>query len=177
MILHFVNLYRASVLEAKSDVSGNASELALHYKVEIAKYIFLLAINVTECIGLVAYEASVLATSLYSNFDIFGNCTTGDVHNTEFPLIILNPIGGVLESIGSIGFVGLLFSFSLVICLMKYLDTTYHDINGKLMPVIKYILSLSCFIGIALIVAGFVPQLFLLQILSEPVINLFLFLL
>ena len=50
-IIHFVTLYRNYVEDAKTDLFDNCAELALHYKVEIVKYTFMLVINNTEMGG------------------------------------------------------------------------------------------------------------------------------
>ena len=80
-----------------------------------------------------------------------------------------------LKVFESIGFVGLLFSLSLVICLTKYLDGIYHSNDHKPLQYIKYFILVSGCIGIILIVLGSVPQLSIFQILLEPVINFIYF--
>ena len=168
MIVHYTRLYHECLEEAELDFAGN-SELALHYKVEIVKYLFLLAINVTEFMALIAYQISIISYSVAASFDIFGNCTEGDIHNSEFNIIILNPIAAAFSSIV---YVGIQFSLSLVICLMRYLDVMYHDINGKPMLSMRYVILVSGCIGVILIVTGFIPQLFLVQVVFVPIINL-----
>ena len=56
MLMHYVRLYRECMKEANTDILGNASELALHYKTEIVKHVFMLVINANEPIVVLALE-------------------------------------------------------------------------------------------------------------------------
>ena len=164
-ILYFVRLYRESMEESKTDIFGNSSEAALHYKVEIVKYFFLLIISIIEICSFGMFESSFLVISLDHNQII--NCTIGTIYNTDLK-VIANPIAAVFLSLGN---AATIFSLALVICLMRYLDVKYHDVNGKTFPFIRCMLVVTSLIGVALIVAGSVPQLFILQKMLYPVVN------
>ena len=153
-------------MEANTDILGNASELALHYKTEIVKYAFMLAITVIESIAVLTCELGFWISSIPTNYQTIDNCTTGDIYDFDNFRVIANPIIAVATSTGEAGF---LFSLSLVICLMKYLDVVYHDIYGEPFEHVRSFLLVSCLIGIFLIITGSIPQLFILQKLTEPV--------
>ena len=173
MILYYTRLYRESIKEAKTDILDNSLELALHYKAEIVKYAFLLAINVIESIGLITYHLTALIPISAPIDKIINNCTTArDIYNFHNYRLIPDPITTVTTAVGELS---LLFSLSLVICLMKYLDVTYHDIHGKSFQYIRKFLLVTFLVGIFLIITGSIPQLFILQKLSELSINLVLF--
>ena len=156
-ILYFVRLYRESMEESKTDIFGNSSEAALHYKVEIVKYFFLLMISIIEISSFGMYESSFLVISLDHNQII--NCTIGTIYNNDFE-VITDPIAAILTAIGNASSV---FTLAPIICLMRYLDVKYHDVNGKTFPFIRCMLVVTSLLGVALIVSGSVPQLFILQ--------------
>ena len=164
-MLYFIRLYRESIEKAKTDILGNSSELAVHYKVEIVKYAFLLTINIIEVSAMVMFG---LGNSLARrNNSITNNCIGKENYNKEIDLIG-NPVRFLFLSFAKIG---LLFSLSVVICLMKYLDVTYHNINGKPFRFIKSFLLILSLICLALIVTGSVPQLFILHEFFEPIVE------
>ena len=169
MIMYYVRLYRECIKEVDTDIFGNASELALHYKAEIVKHAFMLAINTIEFIVVLTFELGFWISSKYQKID---NCTAGVGYNLEAFKVIGDPIAAVTTSFVEAGF---LLSLALVICLMKYLDVIYHDIHGEPFKCISRFLLLSCLFGFFLIISGSIPQLFILQKLSEPVINLIYF--
>ena len=169
LIVYYVRLYRECMKEANTDIFGNASELALHYKAEIVKNVFMLAINTIEFIAVLTFELSFGISLIPSNYKRINNCTTGGIYNFDDFRVIANPIAAVATSFGKAGF---LMSLALVICLMKYLDVIYHDIHGKPFKYVRRFLLVSSIFGILLIIAGSIPQLFILQKLFEPVIIL-----
>ena len=168
-ILYFIRLYRESMEEAKTDIFGNSSELAVHYKVEIVKYAFLLAINIIELSAAVLY--GLFSSLPLRNNSTKNNCTIGD-YNMEFVDLIGNPIKLFFSCLAKMG---LLFSLALVICLMKFLDVTYHNINGKPFRFIKSFLLITSLIGVVLILLGSVPQFSIVQRLYEPIIEFIYF--
>ena len=171
-IKYFNNLYRESVKEANTDSLVNSPEAALHYKVEIYKYVFMLAINVTEMIAIVMYALSVMLSSYGAHYNIFSNCTTGKISNSFFESSIANSIVTFFQSLSG---AGLMFSLALGICLMKYLDDTYHNINRKPSKFIKRIFLVSCLVGFILIATGSVPQLDIFKKIYDPIIQLVYF--
>ena len=151
--------------EAKTDIFDNSLELAVHYKIEIVKYAFMLAINIIEVSAMVMYG---LGNSLARrNNSITNNCIGKENYDLEIYLIG-NPVRFLFVFLAKIG---LLFSLSVVICLMKYLDVTYHNINGKPFRFIKSFLLISSLIGLSLIITGSVPQLFILHEFYEPIVE------
>ena len=152
---YFIRLYRESIEKAKTDIFGNSSELAVHYKVEIVKYVLLLAITIIE-VSAVAMYGLFRSLPLRNNARI-SNCTIEDSYNREFSDLIGNPIKLFLSCLAKIG---LIFSLALVICLMKFLHVTYHNINGKPFRSIKSFLLITSLIGVVLILPGSVPQFF-----------------
>ena len=164
-ILYFVRLYRESMEKSKTDIFGNSSEAALHYKVEIVKYFFLIMISIIEIYAFGMFESSLLVISLDHNQ--INNCTIGTIYNIDLQFIA-DPIAAVVLSLGN---ASLVFSVALVICLMRFLDVKYHDVNGKTFPFIRCMLVVTSLIGVALIVAGSVPQLFILQKMLELIAN------
>ena len=168
-ILYFIRLYRESMEEAKTDIFGNSSELAVHYKVEIVKYAFLLAINIIEISAMVMYGlGSHSMTRQNKSTRIISNCTIGNTFNIELHDLIGNPIAKIFLSFAQ---ADLIISMAPVIYLMKYLDVTYHNINGKPFRFIKSFLPISSLIGLSLIVTGSVPQLFILHEFYEPIVE------
>ena len=155
-MLYFIRLYRESMEEAKTDIFGNASELAVHYKVEIVKYAFLLAINIIEVSAAVMY--GLFSTLPLRNNSTKSNCTIVDSHSIQLSDFIGNPVELFFLCLAKMG---LLFSLALVICLMKFLDVTYHNINGKPFRFINSFLLITFLIGVVLILPGSVPQLFI----------------
>ena len=165
MIMYYVRLYRECMKEANTDIFGNASELALHYKAEIVKYAFMLAINVIEFFAVFALELGFGISLITSNDHKIGNCTTEVINNFNI-LAIAVPITAVATSFGIAGF---LFSIALAICLMKYLDVIYHDIHDKPFKYVRRFVLVSCLVGIFMILTGSIPHLFILQEIFEPV--------
>ena len=168
-MLYFIKLYREKIEEAKTDILGNSSQLAVQYKVDIVKYMFLLTINVTEMSGMVMYGlGSHFLTRRNTSNRTISNCTIGNTFNIELHDLIGNPMAKVYISLAQAEF---LISIALVICLMKYLDVAYHNINVKPFRFIKSFLLISSLIGVVLIVTGSVPQLFILHEFCEPIIE------
>ena len=91
------------------------------------------------------------------------------IYNTELHVVIGAPIEAVFISVGH---VGLLMSLALVICLMKYLDTIYHNINEQPVKFIKIFMTVSCVAGVLLLIAGSIHQSFVLEMLISPIILL-----
>ena len=172
MIMYYVRLYRECIKEANTDILGNASELALHYKTEIVKHAFMLAINTIEFIAVLTFELGFWKSLISSDYQKVYNCTTGSIYNFEDFRVMADPIAGVATSTGQAGF---LISDTLVICLMKYLDVIYHDIHGKPFKFVRRFLLFSCLIGIFWIITGSIPQLLILQKIFMPVITLIYF--
>ena len=167
MILHLVNLYRKSVESAKNDdIFNNYSELALHYKVGIVKYAFLLAINITEISSLIIYISGLGLTHV-NPLNATSNTCLGKISNVELYVVIGTPMEAVFISVGH---VGLLMSLALVICLMKYLDATYHNINVQPVKFIKIFMTVSCIAGVLLFVSGSIHQSFVLERVAYPII-------
>ena len=164
-ILYFVRLYRESMEESRTDIFGNSSERALHYKVEIVKYLFLIMINIIEITSFGMYEISFLFFSLDHNQ--INNCTIVTIHNSDLQAIA-NPITTVFTDLGNASFI---FTLALLICLMRYLNDKYHDINAKTFSFIRRMLVITFLLCIALFVTGSVPQLFILQRLFDLVIR------
>ena len=156
-ILYFIRLYHKSIEESRTDTLGNSSELALHYKVEIVKYCFMLVINFIEASTCGLFAISMLVTSLDPFHNQINNCTIGDIYNPEFRVRPITIIFTAVVNAASI------FSVALLICLMRYLDIMYHDINGKTFPFIRRILVITLLIGIAMMATGSVPQLFIIE--------------
>ena len=128
-ILYFVRVYRETIIKVKTDILGNNSEKALLHKVEIVKYMFLLAINVIEVSVALIDELRLWMSHTQQNNATINNCLNGSaISNTDFQFIIGNPIAVVFMSVGR---VGLLLTIVLGICLMKYLDSTYHNVNDQ----------------------------------------------
>ena len=172
-ISHSIRLYRESVKEANTDALVNSPEAALHYKVEVHKYVFLLGISISEMIAMMMYLLSEDYSRIYYNHNVINNCTSGRISNFDLELLLIKPIAAVLVAIVEIA---LLFSHVLGICLMKYLEAKCHNIKSEPFEFIKYILLSSCLVGIFLIlIPGSVPQLFLFQILYESIIQLVYF--
>ena len=172
MIMYYVKLYRECIKEANTDILGNASEQALHHKTEIVKHAFMLAINIIEFIAILAFELGFGISLIPLNYEKFDNCTTGNVYNLYVYRVIANPIASAATSFGTAGF---LFSISLVICLMEYLDVIYHDIHSKPFKYVRRFLLVSFLVGISLIITGSIPQLYILQELFGPVIMMIYF--
>ena len=168
-IIHFVTLYRKSVEDAKTDLFDNCAELALHYKVEIVKYAFMLVINTTEIGGWLIYASGIGLANLSPTNTTINNyiikIETTDLHVIGTPEV-------VLISVGQVGF---LLSVALVTCLMKYLDAAYHNINNQSLKSTKIILLISCVIGALRIITGSIRQLFILEKLIYPIITLIYF--
>ena len=171
MIVYYVRLYRKCMKEANTDILGNASELALHYKTEIVKYAFMLAINAIEFIAVLTLESG-FGFSLITNYEKFDNCTETNIDNLYDFRVTANPFAAVPNSFGEAGF---LFSLALVTCLMKYLDVIYHDIHGNPFMYVRRFLLVSCFVGMFLIITGSMSHLFILQEIFEPVITMIYF--
>ena len=180
-IRHLVLLYRECIEKANTDPFGNFLEAAHHCKVEIHKYTFLLIMNVTEFGAIQIYALGAALAFTRQPDDILDssrfhipNCTTKFVHfnNIMIEAMIANPSVCILLSIGQ---AGLLFSMALGICLMKYLDVKYHDIYGKTARYIRMFLLVSIVFGIFLIIAGSVPQLIMIKIVVEPILQLIYF--
>ena len=170
-IMYFINLYRKSINSARNDILNNYTELALHYKVEIVKFAFLLAINITEISSAIIYTLGVRLTVITPNnatISIFSS----KIYNTDLHVIIGTPMEAVFTSVGNAGF---LMSLALVTCLMKYLDATYHNINNQSLKSTKIILLISCVIGVLLIITGSIHQSFILERLIDPIIKLIYF--
>ena len=167
MIVYYVRLYRECIKEASTDIFGNASELALHYKAEIVKYAFMLAINAVESIAVLTLEVGFSITLIPSNYEEIDNCTTGSIHSFVDFRVIADPIAAVAISFGE---AELLVSLALVICLMKYLDVIYHDIHGEPFKYVRRFLLISCLVGVFAIIIGSIPYLCILQEIFEPVI-------
>ena len=168
-ILYFVNLYRKSMESAKNgDIFNNYSELALHYKVGIVKHAFLLAINITEISSLIIYKFGLGLTHV-NPLNATSNTCRRKISNVELHVVIGTPMKAVFISVGH---VGLLMSLALVICLMKYLDTTYHNINEQPVKFIKIFMTISCIAGVLLFVSGSIHQSFVLERLVYPIILL-----
>ena len=172
MIMYYVRLYRECIKEVDTDIFGNASELALHYKAEIVKHAFMLAINVIESIAILAFELGFWTSTTPSNYQKIDNCTTEVMYNLDVFRVIRDPIAAAATSFGEAGF---LLVLALVTSLMKYLDVVYYDIHGKPFKCVRRFLLVSCLFGIFLIISGSIPQLFILQELFNPVINLIYF--
>ena len=182
-IRHLVSLHRKCIEKANTDPFGNFLEAAQHLKVEIHKYIFLLALNVTEFGAMQIYalgavptftrQPEVILNSISERFQI-PNCTTEFVHfnNLMIDAMTSNPSVSILLAIGQ---AGMLFSMALGICLMKYLDVKYHDIYEKTARCIRVFLLVTVMLEICLIIAGSVPQLILIQKVVEPILQLIYF--
>ena len=169
-IIHFVNLYKKSVEDSKTDLFNNCAELALHYKVEIVKYTFMLALSNNEIGGFLMFIIGVGLTNLNPTNATSYNCTNR-IENTD-----LHVIGTPIETVFiSVGQVGLLLSLAIVTCLLKYLDAAYHDINNQSLKSTKIILLISCVIGALRIITGSFYQSFILERLIYPIIMLIYF--
>ena len=172
-IIYFVRLYRQAVKTANTDMFGNSSELALHYKVEIIKYLFLMIINIIEMSTILIDEFGLELAHSKSNNPTTNNCTMGSaLYNSDFNVIISKPIAGAFITVGQ---VGLLLSITLVTGLVKYLNTTYHDINAQPLKAIMINISVSCVIGVLLFITGSVRQLYIFERLIYPIILLVYF--
>ena len=172
MIMYYVRLYRECIKEANTDIFGNASELALHYKAEIVKYAFMLAINVIELIAVLAFELGFWTFAKPSTYQKMYNCTTESIFKLDDFRLTAVLIAAVANSFGEAAF---LLSLSLVICLMKYLDVIYHDIYGKPFKYVRRFLLISCLVGVFAIIIGSIPHLFIFRMLSYPLINFIYF--
>ena len=170
-IWYFVTLYRKSVESAKNDILNNYTELALHYKVEIVKYAFLLAINITETSSVLIYILGLGLTDVTRTDATISNCSN-KIYNIDLHIITGAPMEAVLLSVGRVGF---LMSLALVTCLMEYLDATNHNINNQSLKSTKIILLISCIIGVLLIISGSIHQSFILERFIYPIIILIYF--
>ena len=179
-IKQFVQLFRDSMKKAKTDPFGNSLEKAHHHQVEIVKYAFMLLINVAEFAAMQIYALGcTMAISFQSyhmdnssNQNAVHECTAELTHfySVDMLLILENPIISIIISIGQVAF---LFSISFQICLLRFLDSSYHN-KGNLTQ-LKYFLTITALTGILMIVSGSVPQLLILQKLVEPPILLIYF--
>ena len=170
-ILYFVNLYRKSIDSARNDILNNYTELALHYKVGIVKYAFLLAINITEISSAIIFLLGVGMTVVNSTNATISNCYS-EIYNIDLYVITGTPMEAVFSSIGHAGF---LMSLALVTCLMEYLDAAYHNINNQSLKSTKIILLISCVIGVLLIITGSIHQSYILERLIYPIVLLVYF--
>ena len=172
-IIYFVRLYRKAVEKTDADMFGNYSELALHYKVEIVKYLFLVIINIIEMSTILIDQFGFELAHSKSNNLTANNCTMGSaLYSSDFNVINSKPIAGVFITVGK---VGLLLSIALVTGLVKYLDATYHDINVQPLKAIMINISVSCVIGVLLFITGSVRQLYIFGRLIYPIILLVYF--
>ena len=158
-IMYFVTLYRESVETANNDTLNNYTGLALHYKVEIVKYIFLLTINITEISSVLIFLFGVVLSGVNPTNATVSNCSS-KIYNTDLHVFIGIPMETVFISVGH---VGLLYSLALVICLMKYLDATYRNINEQPVKFIQIFMTVSCMVGVLLFIAGSIYQSFILE--------------
>ena len=171
MIMYYVRLYRECMKEANTDIFGNASELALHYKAEIVKYAFMLAINTIESIAVLTFELSFCISLIPLNYEKINNCTTKSISKFDGFRFIADPIAAVVSSFGEAAF---LLSLALGMCLMKYLDVIYRDIHGQPFEYVRRFLLISCLVGVLTIIES-IPHLFIFRMLSDPLINLIYF--
>ena len=167
-IQYFVTKYRKYVESAKNDILNNYTELALHCKVEIVKYAFLVTINITEVSSLIIFIFGLGQTHVNLNNTTSNTCHSR-IYNTELQVISDTPMKAVFISVGHVGF---LMSLALVTCLMKYLDATYHNINEQPVKFIKIFMTVSCIAGVLLFVSGSIHQSFILERLAYPIIML-----
>ena len=167
-IHYFVKIYLKSLKKVNTNSLVNYSETALHYKVEIFKYLFLMGINIAETSAVVLFGLGLGVSLINPSYDILNNCTTGDVFNLDLQLIVASPVAGVFISFGQ---VGLMFSFVLGICLMRYLDVTIHNINANPFHYVNRMLLVSCIIGVLLVIIGSIPHLFPISKLFVPIIQ------
>ena len=165
-IQYFVTKYRKYVESAKNDILNNYTELALHCKVEIVKYAFLVVINITEISSLIIYIFGLERTHVNPPNATSNTCLS-KIDIAELHVIFGSPMKAVFISVGHVGF---LMSLALVICLMKYLDTTYHNINVQPVKFIKIFMTVSCIAGVLLFVSGSIHQSFILERLAYPII-------
>ena len=166
-ILYFVRSYHRSIEESATDILGNSSEAALYYKVEIVKFSLLLLVNFFESMTIVMFEFSFFIISSDPIHNETDNCTIKDTYNPDFN-ILANPVAAVFAAIGN---TTLIWSLVLVICLMRYLEVKFHNVNGETLPFIRCILVVSLLAGVVLIVTESVSQLFIFEKLLEPVVG------
>ena len=172
-IWYFLRLYRRSKEEDKSEAFDDPKEKALHYKVELVKYIFLLIINNNEMSIVIIDQLGLLMTSIKRNNTALYDCTSGttDISNIAFHLIS-NPWAAVFIAVGQ---VGLLLTFALGISLMKYLDATYHNIYDQSLKYAKIFILTSCVIGVLLLITGSVRKSIIPQKIISPIVLLVYF--
>ena len=175
-IIYHVRIYRYCLKNARNDPFGNIQEAARNHKVDMVTNIFLLIINAAEFVtvfiyglgaGIVAIPNSLLNNSYLSNGSIPDCNNEFHLQTLDLKLSLANPIFSALISIAQ---VGLIFSFAFGICLVKYLQIAYHEINTDPFKWIKRFLIITLLISIFLAISGSVPQLMIFEKLVEPVI-------
>ena len=181
-IIDLFRLYRYCVEKAESDPFGNYIEAALHHKLDIIKYSFLISINIIEFLPLILYAvAYALASEPNSYEHIYlpdrittPNCTSELTNSGIFYLRLLyeNQINAILQSIGKSG---LVLSLSLVICLMKFLHETFHNTNANPFRYIRSFLLVASLVSVAMIITGSVPQVKMIHIMTDSIIYLVYF--
>ena len=176
-IMIFVHLYRESIKQEKTDHFNTVLQTSLYHKADIHKYVFLLLLNITEFIAIQMYTfgstlAGMQAPHEIHDFQYNASCRihhVGHFNNINIQLIVGNPIPSVLVSIGQ---VGMIFSLALSICLMKFLNDTFHDIHSKPFLYIRPFLLLTTVITSVLVIFGSIPQIFILEKFLEPIIEM-----
>ena len=176
-IRYFIILYKDCLNKAKTDPFDNFSERTLHHRQEIIKYVFLLVLNLAEFQTMLIYGSSAGLANIplfYKRMNSSGSdtipiCVSNftKINIIDLELFFENPIFSFLIALGHIG---LLMCLAIGICIAKYLDVTYHDINGKSLPYIRRFLILTILIGFLLVIFGSIPQLMIIEKSFEPLI-------
>ena len=172
---HF-RMFRDCLKNIRNDSFGNIQETARIHKVDMITNIFLLLINAAEFAtiiiyalgaGIVALPNSLSNNSYPSNSSITDCSHEFSLQTLDLKLSLANPIFPVLISISQ---VGLIFSFAFGICLVKYLQIAYHEIDIDPFKWIKRFLIITSLISIFHAISGSVPQLMIFDKLVEPII-------
>ena len=175
------NQERLNALEkSKYDKLGNFTQLADFHKEEVVKFSFLLAINLIESVAMVIYAvgsqlALVLSNKYKPNLVFPDNIEFANCTRDYFQLQDLRPILSTMylpfNLCVAFGQVGWLMSMSLSICLLKYLHNAYYNRGGNLKWILRLLL-LTSLLCVLFIIFSSVKQLFILQSIIEPIIQL-----
>ena len=170
-ILIDFKLYKTYLREGDSK---NASES----KSNVVKFVFLLLININECITMQLYSGCSWILSGYTyvlNRPVQSNCSKELISSGIFDieLIINSPIKAFMVVLLQ---VNMLFYLGFIICLMHFLHITFHSIPLNPFRFIRRFLLFTSILSLLLVITGTVPQLILFEKLVEPLIELAYFL-
>ena len=176
--IYFVKKIIISVKQYRMYASEGKLELAKMYKCDVVKFVFLLLIDISECLYIQLYAMGSALPS--QNLDLpnrpmVSNCSDWLIHSRifDFDLIIDSPFKAVLVALAQ---ASLLFSLAFITCLMHFLHITFHSIPLNPFRFIRRFLLLTSVLSILFIITDSVPQLMLFAKFVEPLIDLTYFL-